>query len=156
MNECWEPTVQTTAPVCAAKAEMCLCTHVAAENVTLRCEVVSQYAGKVECVECEHITLECVEPALCGSPEHGLSGDVGNRLEVQGEIEMPPGQDLTQGTETMMDSSAWVLAELEVLHPGAGFRNWILISLSASQELWGRAQMSGKWHWRGYLVFKPF
>ena len=46
-----------------------------------------------------------------------------------------------------MDSSAWVLAELEVLHPGAGFRNWILISLSASQELWGRAQMSSKWHW---------
>ena len=60
---------------------------------------------------------------------------------------MPPGQDLTQGTETIMDSSAWVLTELEVLHPGAGLRNWMLISLSASQELRGRAQMSSKRHW---------
>ena len=57
-----------------------------------------------------------------------MSGDVGNRLEVQGKIEMPPGQNLTQGTKIIMDNSAWVLAELEVLHPGAGFRNWILIS----------------------------
>ena len=89
-----------------------------------------------------------------------MSGDVGNRLEVQGEIEMPPGQNLSQGMETIMDSSAWLLTELEVLHPGAvldwileiQFRNWILISLSASQELWGRAQMSGRWHCRVSLA----
>ena len=43
-----------------------------------------------------------------------MSGDIGNRLEVQGEIEMPPGQNLSQGTETIMDSSAWILTELEV------------------------------------------
>ena len=61
-----------------------------------------------------------------------MSGDIGNRFEVQGEIEMPPGQNLSQGMETIMDSSAWVLTELEVLHPGAGFINWILICLSAS------------------------
>ena len=127
---------------------MCVCTHLAVENVTLECEAVGQYTGKVECVECEHTALECVEPALCGCPERGMSGDVGNRLEVQGEIEMPPGQNLTQGTETIMDSSTGVLTELEVLHPGAGFRNWILISLSASQELWGRVQMSSRQHWR--------
>ena len=66
---------------------------------------------------------------------------------MQGEIEMPPGHNLTQGTETITDSSAWVFAELEVLHPGAGFRNWMLISLSASQELRGTAQMSSKQHW---------
>ena len=103
---------QITALVCAARAETCVGTHVAVENVTLECEAVSQYAGKVECVECEHKTLECVEPALCGSPERGMSGDIRNRLEVQGEIEMPPGQNLTQWTETIMDSSAWVLTEL--------------------------------------------
>ena len=60
-------------------------------------------------MECEHITLECVQPAVCGSPEREMSDDVGNRLEVQGEIEMPPGQNLTQGTKTIMDNSAWVL-----------------------------------------------
>ena len=107
MNECCEPTVQTAAPVCAAEAETFVGTHLAVENVALECEAVGQYAGKVECVEGQHITLECVQPAVCGSPEHGMSGDVGDRLEV--------------------------------LHPGAGFINWILISLSASQELWGRA-----------------
>ena len=143
---------------------VCVCTHVAVENVNLECEAVSQYAGKVECVECEHITLEWVEPVLCGSPERGMSGDIGNRFEVQGEIEMPPGQNLSQGTETIMDSSAGVLTELEVLHPGAvldwileiQFRNWILISLSASQELWGRAQMSGRRHWRVSLGLRTF
>ena len=121
VNECCELTLQTTAPVCAAESETCVGTHLAVEDVTLECEAVSQYAGKVECVEGQHITLECVQPAVCGSPERGMSGDRGNRLEVQGEIEMPPGQNLTQGTKTIMDSSAWVLAELEVLHPGAGF-----------------------------------
>ena len=35
VNECCEPTVQTTAPVCAAEAEVCVGTHVAVENVTL-------------------------------------------------------------------------------------------------------------------------
>ena len=119
VNECCEPTVQTTAPVCAAEAETCVGTHLAVENVALECKAVGQYAGKVECVEGQHITLDCVQPAVCGSPGHGMSGDVGNRFEVQGKIEMPPGQNLSQGTETIMDSSAWVLAELEVLHPGA-------------------------------------
>ena len=109
MNECCEPTLQTTAPVCAAEAEACVGTHLAVGNVTLECETVGQYAGKVDCVECEHMALECVEPAVCGSPDRGMSGDGGNRLEVQGEIEMPPGQNLSQGTETIMDSSAWVL-----------------------------------------------
>ena len=86
MNECCEPTVQTTAPVCAAKAETCVGTHVAVENVALECEAVGQCAGKVKGVECEHLTLECVQPAVCGSPGHGMSGDVGNRFEVPGEI----------------------------------------------------------------------
>ena len=112
-------------------------THLAVENVILEYEAVGQYAGKVECVEGQHITLEFVQPAVCGSPERGMSGDIANRFEVQGKIEMPPGQNLSQGTETIMDSSAWVLTVLEVLHPGACFRNWISISLSASQELWG-------------------
>ena len=65
---------------CAAKAEVCVGTHLVVENVTLECEAVGQYAGKVECVECQHLTLECVEPAVCGSPERGMSGDVGNAL----------------------------------------------------------------------------
>ena len=69
---------------------------------------------------------------------------------------MPPGQNLSQGTEFIMDSSAWVLTELEVLHPGAGFRNWILISLSASQELWSGVQMSSGWHWRVSLGLRTF
>ena len=104
---------------------MCVGTHVAFGNVALECEAVGQCAGKVEGVECEHLTLECVQPAVCGSPERGMSGDVGDRLEVQGEIEMPPRQNLSQGTRTIMDSSAWVLTELEVLHPGAVL-DWIL------------------------------
>ena len=62
-----------------------------------------------------------------------MSGDIGHRFDVQREIEMPPRQNLSQGTETIMDSSAGVLTELEVLHPGAvldwileiQFRNWI-------------------------------
>ena len=85
MNECCEPTLQITALVCAAKVETCMGTHVAFGNVTLECEAVGQCAGKVEGVECEHLTLECVQPAVCGSPERGMSGDIGNRLEVQGE-----------------------------------------------------------------------
>ena len=58
VNECCEPTVQTTAPVCAAEAEVCMGTHLAVENVALECEAVGQYTGKVEGVECQHITLE--------------------------------------------------------------------------------------------------
>jgi len=53
---------------------------------------------------------------------------------------------------------------LEVLHPGAvldwileiQFRNWILISLSASQELWSGVQMSGRRHWRVSLGLRTF
>ena len=75
VNECCEPTLQITALVCAAEAETCVGTHVVFGNVALECEAVGQYAGKVECVEGQHITLECVQPAVCGSPERGMSGD---------------------------------------------------------------------------------
>ena len=59
MNECYEPTLQITALVCAAKAETCMGTQVAVEDVALECEAVGQYAGKVDCVV-------CVQPAVCG------------------------------------------------------------------------------------------
>ena len=42
---------------------MCVGTHLAVENVALECEAVGQYTGKVEGVECQHITLESVHPA---------------------------------------------------------------------------------------------
>uniref|UniRef100_UPI00358E57F7 trichohyalin-like n=1 Tax=Myxine glutinosa TaxID=7769 RepID=UPI00358E57F7 len=85
-----------------------------------------------ECVDGMPVD-ECCEPIVqftapgcavkaetCVSAEHGMSGDVGNRFEVQGEIEIPP---------------------------GAGFRKGIVISPSASQELRGRAQMRSRRRW---------
>ena len=48
VNECYEPTLQITALVCAAKVETCVGTHVAFGNVALECEAVGQYAGKVK------------------------------------------------------------------------------------------------------------
>ena len=42
VNECCEPTLRITAPLCAAEAETCVGTHVAFGNVALECEAVGQ------------------------------------------------------------------------------------------------------------------